>query len=170
MTPRAPSSHRRFGLVALAAFGVSLAPALAQQSAPSPVAPAAPAPAPAPVAVPAAAPAPQKPALDRHGMPEKMSGEQIKEIWFDGRPFVATGPDGTAFRMVFTPDGKASRLAMAGKKPKPVVGFWRVIAEGYCSRWSGSNREKCFNVRKSEDGTRTIVRFGQQIAGTWERP
>jgi hypothetical protein len=161
MTPRAPSSRPRFGLAALAVFGLTLAPALAQQPGSAPAAPA---------ATPPATAAPQKPALDRHGMPEKMSGDQIKEIWFDGRPFVATGPDGTAFRMVFTPDGKATRLAMAGKKPKPVVGFWRVIAEGYCSRWSGTNREKCFNVRKSEDGTRTIVRFGQQIAGTWERP
>jgi hypothetical protein len=111
-----------------------------------------------------------KPGFDRHGMPEKFSGEQIKTQWFDGQPFLATGPDGTAYRMVFTPDGKSTRTPMTGKKPKTVGGFWRVIAEGYCSRWAGSNREKCFNVRKSEDGKDTIVRFGQQIAATWKRP
>lgn len=118
----------------------------------------------------AAQSAANKPGLDRHGMPEKMSGDQITQQWFDGRPFLATGPDGTAYRMVFTPDGKAARTPVEGKKPKTVNGFWRAIAEGYCSRWAGSNREKCFNVRKSEDGTQTIVRFGQQIAATWKRP
>lgn len=111
-----------------------------------------------------------KPALDRNGMPEKFSGEKIKAAWFDGQPFTATSPDGTAYRMVFTPDGKSTRLPLAGKKPRPTLGFWRVIAEGYCSRWAGSNREKCFNVRLSEDGAQTIVRFGQQVAGTWSRP
>ena len=129
----------------------------------------APAPAPAVATAPAAA-APAKQALDRHGMPEKLSGDRIKELWFDGQPFTATGPDGTAYRMVFTADGKAARTPAAAKKPKPTVGFWRVIAEGYCSRWAGSNREKCFNVRPSEDGRETIVRFGQQIAAKWQRP
>lgn len=113
---------------------------------------------------------PNKTGLDRNGMPEKMTGEQIRADWFDGKPFIATGPDGTAYRMVFTPDGKSARLALAGKKPKPVGGFWRVIAEGYCSRWAGSNREKCFNVRRSQDGSEMVVRFGQQIAATWKRP
>ena len=121
-------------------------------------------------AVPKAQPAPGKPALDRHGMPEKFSGDQIRDTWFDGRPFVATGPDGTAYRMVFTPDGKSTRTPTAGKKPKTTGGFWRVIAEGYCSRWAGSSREKCFNVRPSEDGAKTVVRFGQQLAATWMRP
>ncbi len=137
--------HVRLALAASLLFALAAAPVVAQTAAP-------------------------KHGLDRHGMPEKLSGEEIGAAWFDGRPFTATSPDGTAYRMVFTPDGKATRLPLAGKKPKPTNGFWRVIAEGYCSRWSGSNREKCFNVRPSEDGSQTIVRFGQQIAGTWSRP
>ena len=73
--------------------------------------------------------------------------------------------------MVFTADGKAARIAVnASKKAKPTSGFWRVIAEGYCSRWAGSNREKCFNVRKSPDGAETVVRFGAIVAATWRRP
>lgn len=108
---------------------------------------------------------------DHSGLPDKLSGEQIKSQWFDGQPFIATGPDGTAYKMVFTPDGKSARLAVkASKKARPTQGFWRVIAEGYCSRWTGSNREKCFNVRPAQDGTKMIVRFGQQIAADWKRP
>jgi hypothetical protein len=108
---------------------------------------------------------------DHSGLPEKLSGDQIKSQWFDGQPFVATGPDGIAYKMVFTADGKAARIAVnASKKARPTGGFWRVIAEGYCSRWAGSNREKCFNVRPAQEGGQMVVRFGQQIAATWKRP
>lgn len=108
---------------------------------------------------------------DHSGLPEKLTGEQIKSNWFDGQPFIATGPDGKAYKMVFTPDGKSARIAVdASKKAKPTVGFWRVIAEGYCSRWTGTNREKCFNVRPGQEAGQTVVRFGQQIAATWKRP
>ena len=113
---------------------------------------------------------PKAPETDHSGLPPKLSGEEIRAQWFDGQPFVATGPDGTAYKMVFTGDGKAARVAVAAKKPKPVIGYWRVIAEGYCSRWTGTNREKRFNVRKSPDGSETIVRFGLQVAATWKRP
>lgn len=122
------------------------------------------------VAAPAAAQIKPVP-TDHSGLPEKLSGDQIKTQWFDGQPFIASGPDGKPFKMVFTPDGKSARIAVdAPKKAKPTAGFWRVIAEGYCSRWAGSNREKCFNVRPSQDGSQTVVRFGQQIAATWKRP
>ncbi|NLH83317.1 MAG: hypothetical protein GX458_21135 [Phyllobacteriaceae bacterium] len=109
------------------------------------------------------------PPVYNSGLPEKMSGDEIKATWFDGAPMIAVAPDGKQYRMVFSPDGKATRTPVEGKKPKTVSGFWRVIAEGYCSRWTGNNREKCFNVRKSADGSETVVRFGGQIAATWKR-
>ena len=97
---------------------------------------------------------------------DKMTGDAIKAAWFDGKPFTATAPDGTAFRMTYTPDGKAVK-APVGKKGGSVPGFWRAIAEGYCVRWTGAVREKCFNVRK--EGDVTVVRFGQQIVANWAR-
>lgn len=112
----------------------------------------------------------KRPPTDFSGLPEKIPGEEIKATWFDGKPIIATGPDGSRYQMVFTPDGKASRTPIGPKKPKTVNGFWRVIAEGYCSRWAGNNREKCFNLRKSPDGSETVVRFGLQVAATWMRP
>lgn len=113
---------------------------------------------------------PKPPPTDFSGLPEKISGDAIKTEWFDGRPFLAIGPDGAQYQMVFTADGKSVRTPVGVKKPKPTTGFWRVIAEGYCSRWAGSNREKCFNVRKSPDGAETVVRFGAIVAATWRRP
>ena len=122
------------------------------------------------VAAPARAQLKAPPPVDNSGLPDKLSGDEIKAVWFDGKPMIATAPDGKRYHLVFTPDGKSSRTPMDGKKPKTVTGFWRVIAEGYCSRWTGNNREKCFNVRKSPDGSETVVRFGGQIAATWKRP
>lgn len=73
---------------------------------------------------------PKPPPTDLSGLPEKIPGEVIKSTWFDGQPIIATGPDGSRYQMVFTPDGKAARTPIGAKKPKTVNGFWRVIAEG----------------------------------------
>lgn len=121
----------------------------------------------------AAAPAvaqPKPPQTDFSGLPDKLSGDEIKANWFDGRKVLAVSPDGTQFEIVFTPDGKASRTQIGAKRPRATTGFWRVIAEGYCSRWTGNNREKCFNVRKASEGNDVVVRFGQQVVATWRRP
>jgi len=101
----------------------------------------------------------------------KLSGEAIKAEWFNGQPFLATAPGETdSYKFTFLPDGKATKVA-AGHKPArpapPVLGFWRIIAEGYCIRWTGSVREKCYNVRK--EGDVTVVRFGKVIVANWAR-
>jgi hypothetical protein len=96
----------------------------------------------------------------------KLSGEAIKAAWFTGQPFTATAPDGTAYKFVFQPDGKATKTLVAKKVPV-VSGFWRVIAEGYCVRWTGTVREKCFNIRN--EGDKTVARFGKEIVANWSR-
>jgi hypothetical protein len=113
-----------------------------------------------------AAPKPQPEKL-----PEKLSGEAIKAAWFDGKPFTATSPEGTAFLLTFTADGKSVRRPVEKKKGLTgATGFWRIIAEGYCSRWTGQNREKCFNVRPDpENAGAVVVRFGPQLVAVWKR-
>ncbi len=96
----------------------------------------------------------------------KLTGEVIKSTWFNGQPFNATAPDGTVYRFVFNPDGHATKV-LVGKKGGNAAGFWRIIAEGYCVRWTGQVREKCFNVR-NEDG-KTNARFGTQFVAVWSR-
>ncbi len=96
----------------------------------------------------------------------KLTGEVIKSTWFNGQPFNATAPDGTVYKFVFNPDGHATK-ALVGKKGGNAAGFWRIIAEGYCVRWTGQVREKCFNVR-NEDG-KTNARFGAQFVAVWSR-
>jgi hypothetical protein len=103
-------------------------------------------------------------------LPEKLTGDRIKEAWFDGKPFNAVSPDGAGFVMTFHPDGKANRRPAEKKKGlTSASGFWRAIAEGYCSRWSGQNREKCFNVRPNPEGDGVVVRFGTQLVANWKR-
>jgi hypothetical protein len=97
---------------------------------------------------------------------DKLSGEAIKAAWFTGQPFIATAPDGSAYKFVFQADGHATK-AQTAKKGPVVSGFWRVIAEGYCVRWTGSVREKCFNIRK--EGDKTVARFGAVIVANWTR-
>ncbi len=96
----------------------------------------------------------------------KLSGAAIEAQWFDGKPFLATAPDGTVFRMTFSAGGKALK-APADKKGAATGGFWRVIAEGYCVRWTGGVREKCFNIRV--EAGKTVARFGQQVVAEWAR-
>jgi hypothetical protein len=97
---------------------------------------------------------------------EKLTGEAIKATWFNGQPFTATAPDGSVYKFIFQPDGKASKVPTAKKAPA-VAGFWRIIAEGYCVRWTGQVREKCFNIRN--EGTATVARFGKVIVANWTR-
>lgn len=102
---------------------------------------------------------------------DKLTGEAIKATWFTGQPFIATAPDGTAYRFVFQPDGHATKMpvpkAPAAKKGPAISGFWRIIAEGYCVRWTGSVREKCFNIRK--EGDTTVARFGKVVMANWAK-
>lgn len=109
--------------------------------------------------------------LDPPPAEAKLSGDAIKATWFTGQPFVATAPDGAAYRFLFQPDGHASKTPVpktpTAKKSPSVAGFWRVIAEGYCVRWTGSVREKCFNIRK--EGDVTVARFGKVIVANWSR-
>jgi len=101
----------------------------------------------------------------------RLPGETIKATWFTGQPFIATAPDGTAYRFVFQPDGHATKSPVpatpTARKAPAVSGFWRLIAEGYCVRWTGSVREKCFNIRI--EGEKTIARFGKEVVATWSR-
>lgn len=104
-------------------------------------------------------------------LPEKLSGDAIKATWFDGKPFTAIAPEGDSFTMTFLPDGKSQRRPTVKKKGLTSAnGFWRVIAEGYCSRWSGQNREKCFNIRPDPDNEgAVVVRFGKHVVANWKR-
>ena len=75
---------------------------------------------------------------------EPMAPSEIQTTFFTGRPFTATSPSGTEFKMTFTPDGKTARepLEQSGNKS---TGTWKLNAKGFCTTWSHS-RPNCFTI------------------------
>jgi hypothetical protein len=74
----------------------------------------------------------------------KLMPSEIQSAFFNGQPFTAATPSGVKFKMVFTPDGKATRepSATAGAKGE---GTWKLSADGFCTTWKGSG-QNCFIV------------------------
>src|ERR1700733_3642066 len=75
---------------------------------------------------------------------QPMAPNDIKATFFNGQPFIAASPTGTKFKMIFTPDGKTTRQALA-QSGKTSVGIWKFNAKGFCTSWerAGSN---CFTL------------------------
>ena len=74
----------------------------------------------------------------------KLMPNEIQSAFFNGQPFTAATPSGVKFKMVFTPDGKATREPNAGAGAKG-EGTWKLSADGFCTTWKGST-QNCFIV------------------------
>src|SRR5262244_556394 len=73
-----------------------------------------------------------------------LAPNDIQTTFFNGQPFTAATPSGVKFKMLFTPDGKATRepASSAGAKGE---GTWKLSADGFCTTWTGS-KQNCFIV------------------------
>jgi hypothetical protein len=74
----------------------------------------------------------------------KLMPNEIQATFFNGQPFTAATPSGVKFKMLFMPDGKATRapVASAGSKGE---GTWKLSQDGFCTSWQGS-KPNCFVV------------------------
>jgi hypothetical protein len=106
----------------------------------------------------AAAPVPET------NFPRRLDPREIRTRFFDGNEINARGLGGASFVLRFHADGKMERSAPNGQVTN---GRWRMLGEGYCSRWEGS-AEQCFTVVQ-EGGTVRVVR-GTRAVATWTRP
>jgi hypothetical protein len=95
---------------------------------------------------------------------QPMTPSDIKTTFFNGQPFNAVSPSGTKFTMIFTPDGKMTRQALA-QSGKANVGIWKLNAKGFCTSWerAGSN---CFTVTPSGENKWLIQRTATTITTT----
>jgi hypothetical protein len=93
---------------------------------------------------------------------EPMTASDIKATFFNGQPFTAASPTGTKFTMVFTPDGKMTRQALAPPN-KTNVGTWKLNAKGFCTSWEHA-KANCFTVNPNGENKWSI----QHIATTIE--
>ena len=73
---------------------------------------------------------------------------EIKAMFGNGKPFVATSSSGQAYTFTFKVDGKASQTAKGGSAV--TTGTWRVNDKGYCSKW-GTAAEHCYTVERNGD-------------------
>jgi hypothetical protein len=98
--------------------------------------------------------------------PGKLSGDQVKGVFFNGETFYASTPQGVKYKMVFAADGKMKRepLGKAGGKSE---GTYKVQKDGFCTQWTGS-QQNCYGMVYGNSGTFSVMK-GTTIVGTWQR-
>ncbi len=97
---------------------------------------------------------------------EPLAPSDIRAIFFNGQPFIASTPDGPKFKMTFTQDGKMIRepLAHTGYKNN---GTWKLDAKGFCTTWQQA-KPTCFVVIPNGDNKWSVQKSANVVA-TWTK-
>jgi hypothetical protein len=98
--------------------------------------------------------------------PARLSPDDIKATFFNGKPFTAVTPSKTRFRMVFTADGKVTRTPLA-KKGSKGEGTWKLSEDGFCTTW-GNSKPNCFRVALGAGKTWSVMQ-GTTVVATWSK-
>jgi len=104
---------------------------------------------------------------------QALTGDAIKTMFFNGKPFVATSTTRQRFTMVFTPDGKATRepLKKQGEPTEKSDGTWRVVKEGFCTSWKAGAPATCYRlVPNTSTENRWSVMKGAVTVASWTKP
>jgi hypothetical protein len=104
--------------------------------------------------------APAKPSAKR------LTPEEIKAAFFDGKPFTASTPAGVKYKMTFTPDGKMTREPET-KSAQKGEGTWSLSKDGFCTAWKGS-AQNCYRLFASGDNQWSVSN-GSSALATWSR-
>jgi hypothetical protein len=113
------------------------------------------------------------PLLYSPALSQALTGDQIKSLFFNGKPFVATSTTRQRFTMVFTPDGKATReqLKKVGEPTEKTAGTWKVVKEGFCTSWKQGSPGTCYRlVPNSLDDAKWSVMKGAVTVASWTKP
>ena len=113
------------------------------------------------------------PLLYSPALSQALTGDEIKSLFFNGKPFVASSTTRQRFTMVFTPDGKATReqLKKAGEPTEKTVGTWKVVKEGFCTSWKQGSPATCYRlVPNSLDDAKWSVMKGAVTVASWTKP
>ena len=98
--------------------------------------------------------------------PARLSPDDIKATFFNGKPFTAATPSKVRFRMVFTADGKVTRTPLAKKGAKG-AGTWALNQDGFCTTWKGA-KPNCFRIIVAGANSWSVMQ-GTTIVATWSR-
>jgi hypothetical protein len=99
----------------------------------------------------------------------KLKPDDIKTNFFNGQPFTSETPSGIKFKMVFTPDGKATREPL-GKSGAKGEGTWTLDKRGFCTLWNGSTAVKpnCYSLVTKGDNKWSVMN-GTALLGYWSK-
>ena len=98
----------------------------------------------------------------------KLLPNEIQSTFFTGQPFTAATPSGVKFKMLFTPDGKATREPAAGTGSKG-EGTWKLSGDGFCTSWQGS-KPNCFVVISNGPNKWSIMAMkGSTMMAVWTK-
>ena len=96
----------------------------------------------------------------------KLDPKDIQATFFTGQPFTAATPSNIKFKMMFTPDGNATREPL-GKAGSKGVGTWKLSSDGFCTSWSGG-RPNCYTL-VSSGANKWSVMNGPSLAAVWSK-
>ncbi|MDQ2082127.1 hypothetical protein RA307_18215 [Xanthobacteraceae bacterium Astr-EGSB] len=96
----------------------------------------------------------------------RLTPNEVKTTFFDGKPFTASTPSGVKFKMVFSADGKVARepTGTAGAKGE---GTWKLDQEGFCTTWKGQ-KPNCFVVISAGTNKWSIMKSSTLMA-VWSK-
>ncbi len=96
----------------------------------------------------------------------KLVPKDIQATFFTGAPFTAATPSNVKFKMVFTPDGKATREPI-GKTGSKGQGTWKLSADGFCTAWGGG-KSNCYTLIASANNKWSVM-SGTTLAAVWSK-
>jgi hypothetical protein len=91
---------------------------------------------------------------------------EIKATFFNGQPFTASTLANVKFKMVFTPDGKATREPM-GKSGSKGDGTWKLSHDGFCTTWAGA-KPNCYRLITSGENKWSVMQ-GTTARAYWSK-
>ncbi len=96
----------------------------------------------------------------------KVAPKDIQSAFFTGQPFTAATPSNVKFKMVFTPDGKATREPV-GKAGSKGQGTWKLSTDGFCTAWAGA-KANCYTLIASGQNKWSVM-SGTTLAAIWSK-
>jgi hypothetical protein len=97
---------------------------------------------------------------------KKLSPDEIKAAFFDGKTFTASTPAGIKYKMTFSPDGKMTRMP-EGKAGEKGEGAWSLNKDGFCTSWKNA-KQNCYRLFATGEN-QWAVSNGSSTLATWNK-
>ena len=97
---------------------------------------------------------------------DKLAPNAIKEQFFSGQEFTAATPAGVKFKMVFSADGKVTRMPADNSGAKG-EGTWKLSKDGFCTTWKGAH-QNCYTLVAAGSNKWSVMSHSS-LRATWSK-